>query len=428
MFGSVTIPGAKNSVLPLMAASILCCGTVKLTNVPRLSDVSAALEILLELGCKARLCVEESALVIDAQTLQGSAVPERLMRVMRSSLFFLAPLLARTGRAEISQPGGCRLGARPIDIHLDGLIALGAGVEQADGRIIVTAPNGLRGADYTLRFPSVGATETLLMAAVTARGRTVLRGVAREPEITDLIRFLQSAGAHIAGAETNVLYIDGNSMLTGTTHMVCSDRITTATVLCAVAGCGGEALLLNCNPQYVLGLLPLLQTLGCVFSTTGSTSMCVASGGVTKGIGTVFTDIYPALSTDAAPLLMAATLRASGQSRCTDTIFERRFACAESFCALGAHAVNDDNSLVVQGVKRLHGAVLHAQDLRGGAALVLAAMQAQGESVIDGVHYIARGYEDIVEMFASLGADISYGAGAALAMPPLVASFARCGK
>ncbi|MEG2393616.1 MAG: UDP-N-acetylglucosamine 1-carboxyvinyltransferase [Ruthenibacterium sp.] len=407
LFGSVEIPGAKNSALPLIAASILCYGAVTLTNVPCLSDVNAALQILSELGCKARIV--DKTVDIDAHSLQKSAVPEHLMCAMRSSLFFLAPLLTRMGRAEISTPGGCRLGARPIDIHLAGLSAMGAEIVQTEnGKTIVSAPAaGLRGTDYTLRFPSVGATETLLMASVSAVGRTVLRGVAKEPEITDLIRFLQSAGAHIAGAQTNVLYIEGGDLLAGTTHSVCPDRITAATVLCAVAACGGEVLLMHCSRQQLKALLPLLQTLGCVFSATGDTSLCVASNGPKCAIGNVFTDIYPGLSTDVSPLLMAAVLRAEGKSRCADTIFEHRFACSDGFRALGGMAKIEGNALEIHGVPALYGTALHAQELRGGAALVLAALQAQGQSTIDGVAHIARGYEDIAQMFRSLGADIS---------------------
>ena len=242
LFGEVRIPGAKNSVLPIMAASVLCRGTVTLTDVPHLSDVEASARILQSVGCKVLL--ENGRAVITPPEFPGSAVPEPLMRAMRSSLFYLAPLLARTGRADIYTPGGCRLGARPIDMHLSGLEKMGAHITEKDGGALeVTAPDGLAGADICLRFPSVGATETLLMAAAAARGETVLRGAAVEPEVTDLARFLQGAGADITGVGTRVLHIRGRELLMGTQHAVCPDRITAATVLCAVAGCGGEVLL-----------------------------------------------------------------------------------------------------------------------------------------------------------------------------------------
>ena len=402
--GNVEIPGAKNSVLPLMAASVLCRGTVTLKNVPLLSDVAASLDILQELGCAAQR--NGRTLTIQAQQLQSSSIPEHLMTAMRSSLFYLAPLLARTGRAEITQPGGCKLGKRPIDIHLDGLSAMGACVHQTAEKTIVTAPDGLHGVDYTLRFPSVGATETLLMAAVTASGTTTLHGVACEPEITDLIRFLKEAGAHISGADTSVLQIEGRALLTGATHTICPDRIVAATVLCAVAGCGGEVLLTGCEVSHLTALLPLLQKLGCTITAVGNGALCVASDGAKEALGTIATGVYPAFCTDMSPLLMAAVLKAPGFSSCIDTVFENRFACAKGFLALGAHTVGTGNALAVQGTARLHGAELMAADLRGGAALVLAAMQAQGESTIAGVEYIVRGYEDIAALFANLGAEI----------------------
>ncbi|MFR1357713.1 MAG: UDP-N-acetylglucosamine 1-carboxyvinyltransferase [Ruthenibacterium lactatiformans] len=220
LFGEVRIPGAKNSVLPIMAASVLCRGTVTLTDVPHLSDVEASARILQSVGCKVLL--ENGRAVITPPEFPGSAVPEPLMRAMRSSLFYLAPLLARTGRADIYTPGGCRLGARPIDMHLSGLEKMGAHITEKDGGALeVTAPDGLAGADICLRFPSVGATETLLMAAAAARGETVLRGAAVEPEVTDLARFLQGAGADITGVGTRVLHIRGRELLMGTQHAVC---------------------------------------------------------------------------------------------------------------------------------------------------------------------------------------------------------------
>lgn len=224
LFGEVRIPGAKNSVLPIMAASVLCRGTVTLTDVPHLSDVEASARILQSVGCKVLL--ENGRAVITPPEFPGSAVPEPLMRAMRSSLFYLAPLLARTGRADIYTPGGCRLGARPIDMHLSGLEKMGAHITEKDGGALeVTAPDGLAGADICLRFPSVGATETLLMAAAAARGETVLRGAAVEPEVTDLARFLQGAGADITGVGTRVLHIRGRELLMGTQHAVVSIHV-----------------------------------------------------------------------------------------------------------------------------------------------------------------------------------------------------------
>ncbi len=405
--GSVVAPGAKNSILPLLAASVLVEGLVRFSNVPRLSDVFAAYDILCALGCK--VATVKDGCAVDATTLSSSCIPPYLMETMRSSLFFLAPVLKRTKCAKITQPGGCKLGARPIDIHLNGLEAMGAKIiygSDNDDCIELRTKDGLIGADYTLKFPSVGATETLIMAGVTAKGKTVLRGVAKEPEIEDLVRFLISCGARIAGVGTDVLYIDGVSDLNGATHNVCPDRISVGTVLCAVAACGGEVIIKNCNSLHVSAVYPMLKKLGCGVTVIAEDTICAYSCGVQNGIGDVFADIYPAFSTDCAPILMAACLRAKGLSSCTDTIFENRFACSRDFSSLGANVKISKNKISVCGVKQLNGATLYAKDLRGGAALVIAAMQACGQSTVKGVEYINRGYEDIAALFSKLGADI----------------------
>ena len=355
LFGEVRIPGAKNSVLPIMAASVLCRGTVTLTDVPHLSDVEASARILQSVGCKVLL--ENGRAVITPPEFPGSAVPEPLMRAMRSSLFYLAPLLARTGRADIYTPGGCRLGARPIDMHLSGLEKMGAHITEKDGGALeVTAPDGLAGADICLRFPSVGATETLLMAAAAARGETVLRGAAVEPEVTDLARFLQGAGADITGVGTRVLHIRGRELLMGTQHAVCPDRITAATVLCAVAGCGGEVLLTNTCNAHLAEVLRILRRAGCMVSASGDSSVALASSGALRAAGGWDTGVYPSFPTDAAPLMAAALLRAQGESRVTDTIFENRFACAEGFLRLGASVNVCGRTLHVHGMDLLNGA------------------------------------------------------------------------
>lgn len=403
--GSVRIPGAKNSVLVLLAAAMLCDGDVTLTNVPRLSDVDTSLRILRALGCEAQL--RQDAITLQPQPLLQSEIPAALMSAMRSSIFFLAPVLMRTGRVQIGAPGGCKLGARPIDIHLSGLEKMGADITQQGETLLISAPDGLRGAEFTLRFPSVGATETLIMAAVRAKGKTVLYGAATEPEIGDLIRFLQSAGAHITGAGTSTLRITGCESLQGTNHRVCPDRIVAATVLCAVAGCGGEVLLRDCDTAALTALFPPLRALGCVFSASGRTSLGVASRGPRAGVGAVATGVYPDFCTDAAPLLAAACLRAHGETTVTDTIFENRFACADGFYRLGAHVARHGGSVTIQGVRTLYGAPLEAMDLRGGAALVIAAMQAEGESAVTGTQHLRRGYEDIGALFAGLGAHIT---------------------
>ncbi|WP_367925469.1 UDP-N-acetylglucosamine 1-carboxyvinyltransferase [uncultured Ruthenibacterium sp.] len=404
LFGSVRIPSAKNSVLPLMAASLLCSGTVTLTDVPNLSDVMASRRILQSLGCKVRW--KGRTLSITPGQQIGSTVPEEYMRAMRSSVFYLAPLLVRTGKALIYTPGGCRLGARPIDLHLKGLADMGAEIRQSGNALEVTAPTGLHGAQISLRFPSVGATETLLMAAVCARGETILRGVAIEPEVIDLIRFLQSAGACITGAGSRTLHIMGRDFLSGTQFRPCPDRITAATVLCAVAGCGGEALLTNTCNDDLLPIVRVLRRAGCSIAACGPHSLAISSCGRVGGVENLFTDVHPAFPTDAAPLVGAAMLRAQGETAITDTIFENRFSCAEGFSALGASVSVSGRTLYVHGVPALRAARICAPDLRGGAALVIAALQAEGESYLTGIDHIARGYEDLTSLLGKLGARI----------------------
>lgn len=407
LFGSVRIPGAKNSVLPMLAASVLCHGEVTLANVPGLSDVAVSVRILRSVGCRA--VHKNGCVTVIPPEMPGSVISDELMRTMRSSVFYLAPLLVRTGRAQVCMPGGCRLGARPIDLHLSGLAQMGARIEeQQDGSLTLSAPDGLSGADITLRFPSVGATETLLMAASSARGETILRGAATEPEITDLARFLQSAGASITGVGTRTLRVRGGDYLMGTRYTVCPDRITAATVLCAVAGCGGEVLLTHIRSAHLTQVIQTLRDAGCMISASGEDSVALASDGALHAVKNLKTGVYPAFPTDAAPLLAAALLRARGESRVTDTIFENRFACAQGFAALGAGVCVQGRALCVHGVNRLRGAELRAPDLRGGAALVIAAMQAEGESRITGAEHIGRGYEDIAALFAPLGAKIAH--------------------
>ena len=406
LHGTVRVPGAKNSALPLLAASLLCTQAVALENVPGLTDVACAVHILRALGCGVRGPHKGVVDVLPASE-PGSTVPQEDMCAMRSSLFFLAPMLVRAGQACIGLPGGCKLGARPIDMHLKGLAQMGAQVEENGASLFLRAPRGLQGADITLRFPSVGASETLLMAAVCAKGMTVLRGAAVEPEVTDLVRFLQGAGADITGVGTRVLHIRGRELLMGTQHAVCPDRITAATVLCAVAGCGGEGLLTNTCNAHLAEVLRILRRAGCMVSVSGDSSVALASSGALRAAGGWDTGVYPSFPTDAAPLMAAALLRAQGESRVTDTIFENRFACAEGFLRLGASVNVCGRTLHVHGMDLLNGADVEAPDLRGGAALVIAALQAQGSTRVMGAEHISRGYEDIAALLAPLGARIT---------------------
>ena len=401
--GTVRLPAAKNSVLPLLAASLLCGGESYFSGTPRLTDVEASIAILTALGCRCQW--RGRGLQVGAGRVRGDGtLPDGPARAMRSSVFYLAPALARFGRVSMPMPGGCRLGPRPIDIHLDGLVKMGARVQWQGETLTVTAPQGLSGADYSLRLPSVGATETLLMAAVLAKGETVLRGAASEPEIADLAAFLSACGADIQGAGTPLVHIRGVEALHGAVHTPIPDRIVAATLAAAVAGAGGRVKLLSCPWEPLAPTMEILCRAGCTAEHGGGT-VTVSREGPLKGVGRVYTGVYPAFSTDAAPMVAAALLTAAGRSAVEDTVFENRFACAEGFSALGGKAVRCGRALEIKGVKRLSGADLTARDLRGGAALAVAALSAEGESRLFGLEHIRRGYGDLAGTLRSLGAE-----------------------
>ena len=401
--GTARLPAAKNSVLPLLAAALLCKGESVLTQVPRLSDVEQSVAILTALGCRCQW--RGRGLAVDGAEAGGDgALPEGPVRAMRSSVFYLAPALHRCGRVQMPMPGGCKLGPRPIDIHLDGLVKMGARVQWQGESLTVTAPGGLHVVDYSLRLPSVGATETLLMAAVLAPGQTVLRGAAAEPEIADLAAFLTACGARIRGAGTPLVQVEGVEALTGATHTPIPDRIVAATLAAAVASAGGRVKLLGCPFEPLAPTLEILCRAGCTAEHGGNT-VTVSREGPLKGVGRVYTGVYPAFSTDAPPVVAAALLTAAGHSAVEDTVFENRFACAEGFSALGGRAVRCGRALEIEGVARLSGADLRAQDLRGGAALAVAALAAEGESRLFGLAHIRRGYGDLAGTLRALGAD-----------------------
>ena len=400
--GSVQVPAAKNSVLPLLAASLLCSGTVRLLGVPRLADVQISLGLLQGAGCDARWQGQD--LVVQGTPGSCRLAPE-LAGQMRASILFCAPLLARLGRAETVLPGGCRIGARPVDLHLSGLAQMGAVCRTEGQRLILTAPAGLSGAQITLDFPSVGATETLLLAAVCARGETVLRGAAREPEICDLATFLNRCGGWVQGAGSSTIRVQGRRTLYGCSFAPMADRIVAATLACACAAAGGQVELTGCDPETCAPLLEILAQMGCTV-ITGQKRMAIARSGPLYGAGRVFTGVYPALATDAAPLLAAVMLTAAGGSSIEDVVFEHRFACAEGFAALGADVRVQQRTLHIRPAGQLQGACVAAPDLRGGAALVVAALAARGTSRVTGCSHIDRGYADLESIMTKLGAQI----------------------
>ena len=404
--GTAKIPAAKNSVLPLLAASLLCRSPVCLRAVPRLSDVDGCMTLLRGAGLDAQW---QGGDVLVSGTPWNSTLPGQTAAQMRASILFCAPLLARLGRAETVLPGGCRIGARPIDLHLAGLRQMGVQeLDAGSGRLVLTAPAGLHGAEITLRFPSVGATETLLLAAACARGTTVLRGAAREPEIVDLAAFLNRCGGQIEGAGSSTLRIEGRRGLSGCVFTPLPDRIFASTLACAAAAAGGRVELTGCPSALYAPVLEILEQMGC-WVERGAESVQIARFGRLYGAGRVFTGVYPGLATDAAPLLAAVMLCANGASSIEDVIFERRFACAEGFLHLGGNVKVEGRIFHAEPTNPaagLHGARLAAPDLRGGAALVLAALAARGQSEISGTEYIDRGYADFTEILARLGGRI----------------------
>ena len=396
--GRVEVPAAKNSVLPLLAAALLCSGPVRLQNVPRLTDVEDCLALLRGVGCTAGW--QGAALAVQGQPMRTDLAPEAAGR-MRASILFCAPLLARLGRVSTVLPGGCRIGARPIDLHLQGLGQLPA----APGQLTLYAPAGLRGAEICLAFPSVGATETLLLAAATAQGQTVLHGAAKEPEIVDLAAFLNACGGCVEGAGTDTIRVQGRRCLAGCTFAPMADRIIASTLACAAAAAGGRVELAGCAPGLYAPLLEILEQMGCTVERANDAA-AISRFGALRGAGNVHTAPYPGLATDAAPLLAAVMLCAQGESSLQDRVFENRFACAVGFAALGANVRVAERTLYVQPAGALHGAKLTAPDLRGGAALVVAALAARGSSRLDGVELVRRGYAELDRLLAGLGAQI----------------------
>ena len=400
--GTVHIPAAKNSVLPLLAAALLCNGTVRFLQVPHLADVDTSVELLQGAGCTARW--QGSDITVQGVPSTCRLAPEAAAR-MRASILFCAPLLARLGRVETVLPGGCRIGARPVDLHLSGLAQMGVHCREEGERLILTAPAGLHGADITLGFPSVGATETLLLAAAAAQGETVLRGAAREPEISDLAAFLNRCGGCVQGAGTSTIRVQGRRMLYSCSFAPMADRIVASTLACACAAAGGRVELTGCAPALYAPVLEILGQMGCRVEPAGDT-VRISRFGRLHGAGRVFTGAYPALATDAAPLLAAAMLCADSESSIEDVIFERRFGCAEGFCRLGAQAEAAGRVLTIAPGGLLRGTVVDAPDLRGGAALVLAGLAARGTTVITHPAHIDRGYAGFTEILAGLGAQI----------------------
>ena len=401
--GEISIHGAKNSALPLLAATLLAADTCTLTNCPKLADVSASIAILRHLGCA--VTQEGDEVAVDATHLTCGYVPDNLMRQMRSSIVFLGAILARMGEAVLTYPGGCELGPRPIDLHLSALRRLGAVVVEEHGRIRCSATR-LRGADITLPFPSVGATENVLLAACTAEGTTVLRNAAREPEIGDLCAFLNACGGRVVGGDSGTVVIEGVPHLHGACHRVMADRIEAATYLAAAAVTGGTLTLKHCPALPVSPVFTPLEQAGCVITAAGD-SLRIAAPSHLGGLGMVRTLPYPGFPTDAAAPLLAAACLGEGTTVFVETIFENRYRYVDELSRMGARIRVDGRVAVVEGVSALHGADVVCTDLRGGAALLVAALGTEGVTRLTELHHLDRGYEDPVGCLQRVGACIT---------------------
>ena len=403
LMGTVRVSGAKNAVLPIIVASML--GTTKstLTEIRKLDDVHTVCDVIESLGVHIEN-PQKGVLEIDASNLSSTSAPYDLVRRMRASFLVMGPLLARKGRAKISLPGGCSIGARPIDLHLKAFEAMGAVINLENGDIEATVPNGLKGAQIYLDFPSVGATENILMAASLAEGKTVLENAAEEPEIVDLATYLNSMGANIRGAGTNVIRIEGVKELRGATHSVIPDRIEAGTFMIGAAMSGGDVFVENALSEHLKPVVAKLKEVGA--EVIEDIDGIRVIGHLPMRPADVKTLPYPGFPTDMQAQFMALATICQGTSVITETVFENRFMHVDEFKRMGAKIRIEGRSAIVEGVPKLKGAAVNATDLRAGAALVLAGLVAEGETEVGYLYHIDRGYDNLVLKLQRLGADI----------------------
>ncbi len=403
--GAIPIAGAKNAALPLMAASLLTDGALHLVNLPGLADIGSMRKLLSTHGVAIENGNASGEVSFNAAAVADTTAPYDLVRRMRASVLVLAPLLARFGRARVSLPGGCAIGTRPIDLHLAALRRLGADIDLADGYVEARAPGGLTGADFEFPAVSVGATENAMMGASLARGETVLRNAAREPEVVDLGRCLIAMGAKIEGLGSGTLHIQGVDRLHGARHSVIPDRIEAGSYAIAAAMTGGDVTLEGADPVALEALIDALRRSGVAIEVSATGLRVRAPGGKTGGMELV-TRPYPGFPTDLQAQMMSLTAIAAGTSRITETIFENRFMHVPELLRMGADIRVAGATALIRGVARLKGAEVMATDLRASVSLILAALVAEGETVVNRVYHLDRGYERIEAKLAACGADI----------------------
>ncbi|MEQ2130350.1 UDP-N-acetylglucosamine 1-carboxyvinyltransferase [Caldanaerobacter subterraneus KAk] len=402
LYGEVEVHGAKNSILPILAATILNEGVSVIHNCPRLKDVDSMIEILEHIGCK--IDFNGRDIVVDASNVKDSEIPDNLMRTMRSSIFLMGALIARNKKAFISFPGGCDIGHRPIDLHLKGLKKLGVEIEESYGYIRCKGVR-VRGNEIHLDLPSVGATENIMLAATLADGITVIRNAAKEPEIEDLQNFLNSMGARITGAGTNTIVIEGVKKLHDTEYTIIPDRIVAGTYLCAAAMTRGELTVVKALKEHLEPLISKLKETGCELKT-GNDYIKITCNKRPKAVDMIVTLPYPGFPTDLQPQIVSVLSIAEGTSIVTETIFDNRFKYTEELVRMGADIKVEGRVAVIRGVDKITGAKVLAKDLRGGVALVIAGLGAEGTTVVEGAEHIDRGYESLEKALKSVGADI----------------------
>ena len=404
LVGAVKTSGAKNAVLPIIAASILGTTPSHLDEVPMLEDVHTISEVLKCLGLAVECSPEKNVLDIDSTEITSYEAPYELVRTMRASFLVMGPLLARIGKARISMPGGCAIGARPIDIHLKGFEALGVKIEQGHGYIEASAPEGLKGTSIYFDFPSVGATENIMMAASLAEGTTILENAAEEPEIVDLANYLNKMGAKIRGAGTDTIRIEGVEKLHGADYTIIPDRIEAGTYMIAAAMTGGDIVVENVLPEHQKPLIAKLREAGAVVEEDIDKVRVICKNPL-KAVS-IKTLPYPGFPTDMQAQMMAMMVIAEGRSKVTETVFENRFMHVVELNRMGAQISTEGRSAVIAGPCKLTGCDVRATDLRAGAAMILAGLVAEGTTRIGDLHHIDRGYENIVAKLKNLGADI----------------------
>lgn len=403
LYGGVSVHGSKNSVLPILAGTLLNAGESIIHNCPDLLDVRAATEILTGLGC--RVWRDGQTVTVDSSGVTEYVISDELMRKMRSSVMFLGAIISRCKAADISYPGGCELGPRPIDLHIFALKQLGVTVKELGGRLLCST-DGIKGCDITLDFPSVGATENIMLAASKSEGQTVIINAAREPEIVDLQNFLNSMGTKITGAGSPTIKIYGVDKLKSTEYTIIPDRIVAATYLCCAAAAGGKVLIEGMIPEHISHVISVFKETGAKLTTWENAVEIEVRERLKMPSRTIQTMPYPAFPTDAQAPVMAALLKAEGTGVFSENIFKNRYRHVPELIRLGADIKVEGTVAVVRGVETLSGAEIQSPDLRGGAALIVAALSAEGTTKISRIDFIERGYENIQDILSSIGATI----------------------